>query len=222
MPLISCLLTSYNRPGLLAEAAGSVLAQTCQDFELIILDDNSADRQVAEVIGRYWHHPKVAVVKSNASREDRLATTRYATMINLGLGMARGEYITYLTDDDYYLPHRFEVMLAELRDGHDVVYGSQQLVEADGAGGWRDVRIRHAHRPLASAACVVDHCSVMHTAEAAARAGGWDDSPEHWAQGDARFWDRLAAAGYTFWPVDQVTDVHRMHPRTVGAVGGPY
>ena len=221
MPRVSCLLSSYNRPVMLADAIGSVLAQDYRDFELIILDDNSADPGVLEVLSRFWQHPQVAVVKSNVAWPGRLATTRYATMINIGLAVARGEFITYLTDDDLYLPHRFRLMVAALDDGHDVVYGSQRIEEA-GPDGWREVRIRHAHKPLTVASCVVDHCSVMHTAEAARRVGGWDDAPEHWPQGDARFWDRLTAAGYVFYPVDEVTDVHRWHPRTVGALGGPY
>jgi spore maturation protein CgeD len=220
-PLISCLLTSYNRPLMLAEAIESVLAQTMQDFELIILDDNSGDPGVAEVISRHWHDPHTAVIKSSVTWEERLLTARYATMINLGLAAARGRYITYLTDDDLYLPRRFEVMAAALDAGRDVVYGSQQIAE-EGPDGWRYVTTRHAHRPLTQAACVVDHCSVMHTAEAAAAAGGWDDAPEHWPQADARFWERLNGAGYVFWPVDEVTDVHRLHARTVGALGGPY
>lgn len=221
MPLISCLLTSYNRPAMLAEAIGSVMAQTFTDWELIILDDNSSDPGVAGVIAGYWHHRQVAVVKSSVSDAERLLATRYAAMINVGLAMARGRYITYLTDDDVYLPRRFEVMAAELGEGHDVVYGSQRIEEA-GPDGWREVRIRHAHKPLTVASCVVDHCSVMHTAEAARRVGGWDDAPEHWRQGDARFWERLNGGGYVFWPVPEVLDVHRWHPQTVSALGGPY
>ena len=221
MPRVSCLLSSYNRPVMLADAIGSVLAQDYRDFELIILDDNSADPGVLEVLSRYWQHPQVAIVKSNVAWPERLATTRYATMLNTGLAMARGEFITYLTDDDLYLPHRFSRMTAMLDEGHDVVYGSQRIEEA-GPDGWREVRIREARAPLTQAACVVDHCSVMHTAEAARRVGGWDDSPEHWRQGDARFWQRLNAAGYVFWPVHEVLDVHRWHPQTVSELGGPY
>ena len=221
MPRVSCLLSSYNRPAMLADAIASVLAQDYRDFELIVLDDNSPDPGVLQVLSGFWQHPQVAVVKSNVAWPERLATTRYATMINIGLAVARGEFITYLTDDDLYLPNRFGAMVAALDDGQDVVYGSQRIEEA-GPDGWREVRIREARRPLRQAACVVDHCSVMHTAEAARRVGGWDDAPEHWPQGDARFWDRLTAAGYVFYPVDEVTDVHRWHPRTVGALGGPY
>lgn len=216
-PRVSVLLTSYNRPAMLAEAIQSVLDQTFTDFELIVLDDNSSDPGVPQLLASLWNEPRIVVVKSDVTAQDRPRRTRYATMINMGLAVARGEYVTYLCDDDLYYPTRLEVMLAVAEQGHDVVYGTQNLIH-DG----RVTGQRVAARPLTSARCIVDHSSVLHTREAAIKAGGWDDSPEHWAQGDAAFWDRLTAAGYEFWPVGEVTDAHRFHPAAANVTGGPY
>ena len=46
-PLVSVLMTAYNREKYIAEAIESVLASTCKNFELIIVDDCSADNTVA-------------------------------------------------------------------------------------------------------------------------------------------------------------------------------
>lgn len=220
-PQVSVLLTSYNRAAMLREAIGSVRAQTFQDFELIILDDNSAPGSgVPEVLAGYWGQPGIRIYKSGVADHERKLRTRYAVNINTGLTIARGAYITYLCDDDLYLPRRLEVMVARLDEGDcDVVYGWQRLDE-DG----RQKALRPAERVLDRAACVVDHSSVMHTAAAARAVGGWDEDPFYWRQGDAAFFQRLNAAGYLFHPVgsmDEPLDVHRYHAMTVGALGPP-
>lgn len=210
MPRVSVLLTSYNKPDMLAEAIDSVLNQTYQDFELLILEDNSPDSGVLETLRRYWADPRVVVFKSNVTPEERPKRVRYAVMANVGLKIARGEYITYLCDDDLYLPHRLERMVERLdRGGCQVVYGGQQLVREGKPAGTREVG-----GVLTDAACRVDHSSVMHTAAVAHQVGGWDEEAD-WRTADAAFWSRLNRAGHLFHPINEVLDVHRYHTGSV-------
>ena len=111
-PLVSVLLTSYNRPKMVQEAIESVLNQTYQNFELIILDDNSSE-ETQKVLSRYLNGSKVKFYKSDVKDEDRWKEARYAVLFNVGLKMAKGELITYLCDDDYFLPQRLERMVKE-------------------------------------------------------------------------------------------------------------
>jgi spore maturation protein CgeD len=216
-PRVSVLLTTYNRPGMLAEAVDSVLAQTYRDFELIILDDNSGDPAQITCLTSIWNEPRVSIYKSGVQPGERAARVRYAVLANIGLALARGGYITYLCDDDLYLPGRLAAMVARLdAGGCQVVYGSQ-LCERDGQLQFT----RPATHVLPKASMVVDHSSVMHTRQAAADAGGWDDSPQNWRCADAVFWDRLTAAGHWFYPVPEVTDVHRFHAASVSEAGVP-
>lgn len=221
-PAISCLLTSYNRPEMLQAAIDSVLGQTCQDYELIILDDNSGNEGVTQVLSRHWANPQVIIYKARTSEAERPRTTRYATLINIGLRLASGTYVTYLTDDDLYFPHRFERMLALLAQGHDAVYGPQVIMTFDGLKD--DMRItRGVLNGDNPAARRVDHCSVMHTLASALAVGGWDDDPQYWREGDARFWAKMTAAGYEFWPIHgEPLDAHRIHSQTIGNLGEPY
>ena len=217
MPRVSVLLTTYNRPGMLREAIESVLAQTYTDYELIILDDNSSDPEQWEVLAEY--RDRAIVYKSDVTPAQRPEKVRYAVLANIGLRLARGEYITYLCDDDLYLPHRLEVMAARLDQGDcQVVYGAQRC-DRDG----QPVMIRPATAKLAKASMVVDHSSVMHTAEAASAVGGWDEDRKHWRSADAAFWDRLTAAGHWFCPAGggDVLDVHRFHAGSVSEAGIP-
>jgi spore maturation protein CgeD len=213
---VSCLLTCYNRPAPLARAIDSVLDQSMDDLELLILDDNSGDTAVQSIYQWYWNHPKVRIYKDNVQEENRRATTRYATLINIGLRLARGEYISYLCDDDYYLPHRFELMCTYL-DAHPevgVVYGAQRCEAADPARtgfAAHHTRLRTTKGILSNAFQVVDHASVMHRRSLIEQVGYWDDDYAHYKWADGVFWNKLTSNGYLFYPVNDITDVHVFH-----------
>lgn len=204
LPRVSVLLTSYNKPQYLDQAVQSVLSQTYRDFELILLDDNSENVD----LDRYRSLCRVWV--SDVRPEERYERVRYAVLANVGIQMARGEYITYLCDDDYYLPQRLSRMVERLDQGCGVVYGSQRLIH-DG----REIGVREAREVLADAFCRVDHSSVMHGRRVAQEVDGWDEDKQHWRWADGIFWRKLNRAGYKFHPIPEVLDVHRYHERSV-------
>jgi spore maturation protein CgeD len=216
-PRVTVLLTTYNRPGMAAEAVASVLAQTMPDFELILLDDNSPGPAAWDMLCAACQDPRVVLYRSNVQPGERAARVRYAVLANTGLALACGEYVTYLCDDDLYYPRRLEVMAARLDAGDcQVVYGSQRVTR-----NGREEFQRPATRVLSQPACVVDHSSVMHTARAGRDAGGWDEDPANWSQADAVFWTRLVQAGHLFHPVQELTDEHRFHAGSVSEAGVP-
>jgi spore maturation protein CgeD len=212
-PRVSVLLTAYNRPGMLVKAIESVLAQTFTDFELIILDDNSPHPDQRQVMAQYWDTPQVRFYKDNIQNQDRRARVRYAVLANIGLKLADGDYITYLCDDDLYLPHRLEVMVKRLDRGDcQVVYGSQRLrYESDGENYNGPERGPLATEILDDAWWKVDHSSVMHTKVVAMEVDGWDEDPQYWKYADAAFWRRLNKVGHKFYPVGEYTDVRLFH-----------
>ena len=128
MVRVSVLLTTYNRPDFLRKAIDSVLTQTFQDFELLVLDDNSDNKQQQQILLEYWNKPKVIIYKSNVQPEKRQATVRYATLINEGFKISKGEFIAYLCDDDFWFPQKLEKMVAFLDSNPDkhCVYGQQK------------------------------------------------------------------------------------------------
>ena len=209
MPEVSVLLVTWNRPELFQEAIDSVFAQTYEDWELIILDDNSVDPAKLDLLRRYWSDPRVRLYKDNVQDPDRRRNkTRCAVLINIGIQLARGKYVTYLCDDDYFLPPRLELMVKRLDQGDcQVVYGSQ-YAEYLGRPETRWVRL-DASQVLASAYCCVDISEVMHTRQAALDVGGWDEDIRHFRIPDAVFWNRLTNAGHLFYPVPEFTEVHR-------------
>lgn len=100
-PLVSVVIINYNAGKLLRHALDSVLAQTMEDIELIVVDDASKD-DGPDVIHEYAaRDPRVVPVISRVNRG--ISATR-----NAGIDLARGEYIALLDGDDCFLPETLE------------------------------------------------------------------------------------------------------------------
>ena len=120
LPLISVVLTSYNQKPKLERALRSLLDQTYQNIEIIIVDDCSTDGESAFFI------------KDVEAKYDRVrsfiqpANAGIPKNKNTGFKMATGEYITYLDGDDYYYPHKLEQELQLMLNNpfFDVVYSN--------------------------------------------------------------------------------------------------
>jgi len=107
-PLVSVVLPTHNRVDLLAGAVESVLSQTEQRFELIVVDDGSRDatpEYLAALTGR-----------DRRTRSIRLETPRGgAGARNEGIRVSRGDWVAFLDDDDRWLPTKLEKQLTALR-----------------------------------------------------------------------------------------------------------
>jgi glycosyltransferase involved in cell wall biosynthesis len=100
VPAFSVVIPSCGRPAYLAEALESVLAQTCADFECIVVDDASP-----EPVPVPDHDPRVRAVR-------RPVNGGAAAARNTGIELATGCYIAFLDDDDVWLPDRLARALA--------------------------------------------------------------------------------------------------------------
>ena len=107
-PLVSVLLTVYNREPYLAESIESVLAQTWGDFELIIVDDRSTDGSV-EIARRYERlDPRVRVVV-NERNLGQFANRNHAATLG------KAPYLKFHDSDDVMYPHCLGVMVPALQ-----------------------------------------------------------------------------------------------------------
>jgi glycosyltransferase involved in cell wall biosynthesis len=101
-PLFSVIIPTYERGDLLAAAVDSVLAQTVEDFECIIVDDASPSG-----VHLARQDSRVRVTRHAANRGVTCAR-------NTGLAMARGRYVAFLDDDDVWTPRRLAYALEGL------------------------------------------------------------------------------------------------------------
>jgi glycosyltransferase involved in cell wall biosynthesis len=109
MPKITVYTPTYNCAKYLKEAIDSIIKQTYQDFELIIIDDASTD-ETPRVLKEYANNPKVKIIKN----ENNLGFVKTAIK---AIKLAKGEYIMRVDADDYLDENALFVM-ANILDKH--------------------------------------------------------------------------------------------------------
>jgi GT2 family glycosyltransferase len=118
--LVSIVIPTYNRAYIIGQAIESVLAQTYDNVEVVVVDDGSTD-DTAAVVGRYG--PKVRYI--------RQANAGVSAARNRGLREARGEFLALLDSDDAWLPWKAEAQVAVLRAFPDVGMVWTDMVAVD-------------------------------------------------------------------------------------------
>ena len=108
-PKVSVIIPSYNCARYLPEAIESVLDQTYQDYEIIVINDGSTD-QTSEVITPYLEQIRYVYQENQGAGEAR----------NRGLYLARGELIAFLDADDLFLPHKLKEQVAILEEREEI------------------------------------------------------------------------------------------------------
>jgi glycosyltransferase involved in cell wall biosynthesis len=135
-PLVSVILPTYKRAGLLGHAIRNVLAQTLSSIELIVVDDCSPDDTRAVV--ESFDDPRVVYVR-NASN------LKLPGSLNVGFDRARGQYMTWTSDDNLYDADAIRQMVEAIRaEGCDFVFADYyEFVDLDpGTGKPVDTRRR--------------------------------------------------------------------------------
>ena len=123
-PRVSIVIPTYNRADLVRQAVASVIAQSWQDWELIVVDDGSNDETVAAL---------------EALGEQRLRVLaephcgHVARLRNIGAKAARGEYLAFLDADDVWLPQKLELQLRALAGRPGCwSYAAHELINSEG------------------------------------------------------------------------------------------
>lgn len=109
MPKISIIIPFHNRFAWLKEAIESVLNQTYQDFELILIDDGSD-----EDFSHYFP------INNQKIRYFRQFNQGQSVARNLGISQATGEYVAFLDSDDIFLPNKLQIQLNFMEKNVDI------------------------------------------------------------------------------------------------------
>jgi glycosyltransferase involved in cell wall biosynthesis len=144
MPRVSIIIPTYNGDRFVAETLDSVLRQTYADYEIIAVDDGSRDTTL-QILAGYGelHRDRIRIV---AQANQGVAAAR-----NRGLGLAQGELIIFLDQDDLLLPDKLTVQVPYFDRFPDVgiVHSGWRLVDAQGhklsdSEPWREVPVLNA------------------------------------------------------------------------------
>jgi glycosyltransferase involved in cell wall biosynthesis len=215
IPKVSVIIPTYNSAPYLPEALDSVLSQSYQDFEIILVDDGSKD-STKEVIRPYLNKLTYLYQDNKGSSSAR----------NLGLNVADGDYLVFLDADDILFPDKLchQVRFLDSNPDIDVVYsnGYRFKISDDGReykklfskSGYLNV---HLGNPQVSLSIISIHCpfplfTAMARRETVEAVGGFDE--ELMALEDWDLWYRVANKA-TFYYLDILVGKYRQVPGSI-------
>lgn len=115
MPTVSVIIPNYNHAPFLSQRIESVLNQTYQDFEVILMDDHSTDHS-RNIIQQYRQHPKISLIVFNDQN-----TGSTFKQWEKGIGLAKGKYIWIAESDDWCEPTLLEYLVEGIEQDEECV-----------------------------------------------------------------------------------------------------
>ena len=101
MPLVSIILPYYKKINYIANTLNSVLNQTYQDFEIILIYDDAKLDDLLIIKNEFGDNPKIKIIKNNENLGAGISR-------NIGINHAKGEIIAFIDADDLWLPNKLE------------------------------------------------------------------------------------------------------------------
>ena len=127
-PTVTVIIATFDRSNIVGDVIRSVIAQTWNDWELLVVGDGCTD-DTAEVVAAFLDE-RIRFVNLDPRIGDQSGPT------NAGIELARGRYIALLNHDDFWFPDHLARALATLeRTGADLTFTMQ--LESDPDGRWR-------------------------------------------------------------------------------------
>ncbi|OSZ82627.1 hypothetical protein CAP35_05000 [Chitinophagaceae bacterium IBVUCB1] len=201
-PLVSVILLVYNGEKHLKEAIDSILKQTYNNFELIIVDDGSTDSS-QQIIQSYTD--KRIILHKNASNMGLVNT------LNIALPLCKGKYIARMDADDICLPDRLAKQVAYLNDNSDVIMIDSIMEYIDESGHRLNKYNSTSNSPVAIKyslpySNVLGHSSIMMRREPYIRY-----RYRHTDFEDYDLWLRLINDGYKIHKLPEPLLLYRIH-----------
>ncbi len=131
-PLVTVVCLCYNHDRFVVEAVESIINQTYQNIEVIVVDDASTDNSaeiITELAGRYPHIQTI-LLKEN---------TGNCAAFNRGFAQARGEFVIDLSADDVLMPQRVEKQVGQFKTldrSYGVVFSDAEYIDEQGRTLW--------------------------------------------------------------------------------------
>jgi glycosyltransferase involved in cell wall biosynthesis len=202
-PRISVVIPTYNRARDIRRCLDSLIEQTFKNFEVLVCDDGSSD-DTAQVVAGY--KARLDLSYHWAANFGGPARPR-----NVGVRMARGEYVAFLDSDDWWTARKLERSLQYLEQGADVVYHDLYLAtRPDQKLFLRILRSRGLERPafddLLANGSALNNSSVVARRNLLLSIGGFSEDRSLIAAEDYDAWLRIA----------RITDAFVRIPQTLG------
>lgn len=129
IPTVSVVVASYNYQDLVIETLESLWAQTCRDFEIVVVDDGSSDDSVAN-IRRFIEGHAGGDVPMRLVLHDDGANHGLPATVERGIRESKGEFVAFCESDDLWTPDHLEQVLQAVREsdgGADIVVNGVEV-----------------------------------------------------------------------------------------------
>jgi len=176
--MISILMPVYNtNPNFLKEAIDSCLAQTIENYEIIIVDNASTNRETLKVLAEYSNEDKIKLY--NCSREEDKNNISIA--LNTGLKNCTYDLVARMDSDDVMFHDRLERQVKYMNKNTDVdILGAQMKVFPDNYTT-NHPRVITKEKGLESS-WFINHPTVVYRRDKILAIGGYKDSPKYAAE----------------------------------------
>ena len=224
-PLVSIVIPVYNGANYMREAIDSALTQSYDNTEVIVVNDGSRDSGATDAIARSYGEQIRYFTKENGG---------VSSALNTGIRNMRGEYFSWLSHDDLYLPDKIrsqvEVLSALGRDDVVAICAARTINSeskeissvASGKAEWTKRAVGEVISWENALCDVIDNgsyngCSLMIPRGAFAKAGEFDESLRYCQ--DLLMWMRIFLAGYGLVRTPGTHVCNRVHEKQLTQTG---
>lgn len=213
-PFISIIIPVYNGSNFLAEAIDSALAQTYRNIEIIVVNDGSDDELATE---------KIALSYGNRIRYYKKENGGVSSALNFGIRNMRGEWFSWLSHDDLYLPEKIESQIEILNkknlthNDKTIIYANGYLINKDGKAILsRQIAFKEFYDGLSmfdytlKKGYTLNGLALLIPKRAFEDCGFFDESL-YYIQ-DRKMWQLLMLNNYNFICLDKKIIKSRVHP----------
>ncbi|ADY53341.1 glycosyl transferase family 2 [Pseudopedobacter saltans DSM 12145] len=211
-PLVSVIIPCFNHERFIRESILSVLNQEYRSIELIVIDDGSSDQSV-DLIEKLKKERDFTFI----SQKNR----GISNVLNKGISIAKGEYISFLASDDYWLPNKVSIQIAFFKDHPEfkMIFSNAYIVddESNIIGEFQNsfpIQKAVSFKEIALGKKTIPALTVMVDREVFLNIGGFDENLiiEDWDM-----WLRISNS-YLIAGISDVLACYRKHGSNISLV----
>ena len=209
-PLVSIVIPTYNHAPMLQRALATVVEQTHQNWNAIVVNNFSTDNTL-EVVAAF-NDPRIQCV--NFLNNGVIGASR-----NEGIALATGKYVAFLDSDDTWFPTKLEQCVEILESGSDLVCHAEYWIDESGKSrlvAYGPSEAATHHNLIYKGNRISTSATVVRTA-LLIEVNGFDVAPELISTEDYDLWIRLAAKSDKFAFISEPLGEYHRHDNNVSA-----